>query len=217
MEIEAEVNENDVVNISLQDTAHIEIDAYPDRVFRGVVTEIANSARIAAAGTQEQVTNFPVKIRILDPHNEGSSMNQGVEVGSGEIAGAAEVPDFRPGMSGTVDVYTDFAPDCVTVPIQSVTVRDFNRLDEEEDEDGRGPRDDDEEEWTASFEEEDLRRVVFTVADGNAKMVEVETGISDEARIQITSGLEGAESVVTGPYGLLSRTLKDGQKVKVRD
>ena len=215
MEIEAEVNENDVVNISLQDSAHIEIDAYPDRTFRGVVTEIANSARIAAAGSQEQVTNFPVKIRILDPHNGRPDGSESVAIRSSEVVVAADVPEFRPGMSGTVDVFTDFAPDCVTVPIQSVTVRDFNRLDEENDD--KGPRDDgDEPEWASSFEEEDLRRVVFTVVDGSASMVEVETGISDEARIQITSGLEGGETVITGPYGAISRTLKDEQKVQVR-
>jgi len=103
----------------------------------------------------------------------------------------------------------------VTVPIQSVTVRDFNRLDEEKDDKDPG-NDGDQPEWASSFEEEDLRRVVFTVVDGSASMVEVETGISDEARIQITSGLEGGESVITGPYGAISRTLKDEQKVQVR-
>lgn len=218
MEVEAEVNENDVVNILVGDTAHIEIDAYPDRVFRGIVTEIANSARIAAAGTQEQVTNFPVKIRILDPHNAASGGDGALSVASEEVAVAKDAPEFRPGMSGTVDVYTDFVPHCVTVPIQSVTVRDFNRLDEEDDdEDGRPGGDDDDAPSVAStLEEEDLRRVIFTVVDGSTKMVEVETGISDESRIEITSGLTGEEVVVTGPYGLLSRTLKDDQKVRTR-
>lgn len=216
MEIEAEINENDVVSISLQDTAHIEIDAYPDRVFRGVVTEIANSARIAAAGSQEQVTNFPVKIRILDPHNAQSSGNGSVSLQSPEVAVGENVPEFRPGMSGTVDVFTDFAKDCVTVPIQAVTVRDFNRLDEDEGQSGSPGNDDEKRQWASSVEDEDLRRVVFTVVDGNSSMVEVETGISDEARIQITSGLKGGETVITGPYGLLSRSLSDDQKVQAR-
>ncbi len=215
MEIEAEVNENDVVNISLDDTAHIEVDAYPDRTFKGIVTEIANSARIAAAGTQEQVTNFPVKIRILDLHNNRTSGRDGVDVKSSEVAIASETPEFRPGMSGTVDVYTDFEPDCVTVPIQSVTVRDFNRLNEDKEEGSSEERSNGDEN-EGYLEEEDLRRVVFTVVDGKASMVEVETGISDDARIQITSGLEGGETVITGPYGSLSRDLKDGQKVQKR-
>lgn len=217
MEIEAEVNENDVVNISLKDTAHIEIDAYPDRVFKGVVTEIANSARISAAGTQEQVTNFPVKIRILDPHNGRTNGGGSVPLQASEVAVTADIPEFRPGMSGTVDVFTDFAADCVTVPIQSVTVRDFNRLDENEEEKGSG---DDEEEdgqrFASTIENEDLRKVVFAVVDGSSSMIEVETGISDEARIQITSGLAGGETVITGPYGALSRTLRDDQKVQTR-
>lgn len=216
MEIEAEVNENDVVNIALMDTARIEIDAYPDRAFRGVVTEIANSARITAAGTQEQVTNFPVKVRILGMHAGGSAPDKALEVASAEVPVSADLPEFRPGMSGTVDVYTDFVPNCVTVPIQSVTVRDFNRLDEDdEDEEGRS-EDEDENESPPQPEDEDLRRVVFTVVDGESKMIEVETGISDESRIEIKSGLAGGETVITGPYGRLSRSLKDGQKVRSR-
>jgi len=216
MEIEAEVNENDVVNISLQDSAHIEIDAYPERTFRGVVTEIANSARIAAAGTQEQVTNFPVKIRILDPHNGRTNGDGEVQLNSPEVAVANDIPEFRPGMSGAVDVFTNFASECVTVPIQSVTVRDFNRLSKEK-EKGSPSVDDDREDFDEYVGDEDLRRVVFTVAEGQASMVEVETGISDDARIQITSGLEGGETIITGPYGVLSRDLKDGQKVRTRE
>ena len=123
MELEVDVNENDVVNVSLADTAAIEIDAYPERIFRGVVTEIANSARLIGAGSQEQVTNFPVKIRILDPHNaearvaarQGGRLEQEVP-GEGQ-----DYPSFRPGMSGTVDIFTNTVDEVVAVPIQAVT------------------------------------------------------------------------------------------------
>ena len=215
MEIEAEVNENDVVNISLQDTASIEVDAYPDRQFKGVVTEIANSARIAGQGTQEQVTNFPVKVRIVDIHNADKAPEASAEIRSEEVALPLEnMPQFRPGMSSTVDIYTDHAADCVTVPIQAVTVRDFNKLDED-DEDNSDENDGGD--ATYSGDEEDLRRVVFVMDDGEAKMVEVETGIAEASRIQIVAGLQGGEEVITGPYSAVSRILSDGSKVRTKN
>jgi HlyD family secretion protein len=248
MEVEAEVNENDVVNIALGDTARIEVDAYPGRAFRGVVTEIANSARIAAQGTQEQVTNFPVKVRILDTHNADKAPGAAEEIKAEEVALPESMPQFRPGMSSTVDVYTDFVGDCVSVPIQSVTVRDFNQIkgdvgdegeadddndgtpagdDESGDSDeGSDSGDDDMEEGTDHEDEfdedggmgkEDLRKVLFVVRDGEAKMVEVETGIADVTHIQITSGLEEGEEVVIGPYSAISRTLSDGDKVRTKN
>ena len=236
MEMEAEVNENDVVNISLGDTARIEVDAYPNRPFKGIVTEIANSARITAQGTQEQITNFPVKVRILDPHNvdklPGNTRQMGTDkVTSEEVAIPTEdVPQFRPGMSSTVDIFTDFEADVVTVPIQSVAVRDFARLgeDDAESSDRRGPpRSGDEEGDDTDAgqpdgssevgEEEDLRKVVFVVSEGEVEMVEVETGISDASNIEITSGLAGGEEVVTGPYSAVSRTLEDGSPVQTKD
>jgi len=210
MEVEAEVNENDVVNISLNDTARIEVDAYPDRAFKGIVTEIANSARIAAQGTQEQVTNFPVKVRILDHHGDGSGSGNSSRVGSDEVSiPTNQLPDFRPGMSSSVDIFTDYVPDCVTVPIQAVTVRDVNRTKPEEEEDS---------EYVAGVsKEEDLRRVVFVVREGSAEMVEVETGISNDTHIQIVSGITEGEEVVSGPYSAISRTLTSGDKVRIRD
>jgi HlyD family secretion protein len=245
MEVEAEVNENDVVNIALGDTARIEVDAYPGRAFRGVVTEIANSARIAAQGTQEQVTNFPVKVRILDLHNADKAPGAADEIKAEEVALPESMPQFRPGMSSTVDVYTDFVEGCVSVPIQAVTVRDFNQMEsdgpddgEEEDHDGtladNGDSDggadsegeeeahdgtDDEEgfESDGGPKKEDLRKVLFVVKEGEAKMVEVETGIADVSHIQITSGLEEGEEVVTDPYSAISRTLSDGDKVRTKN
>jgi HlyD family secretion protein len=211
MEIEIEVNENEIVNVALGDSAAIEVDAYPDRSFRGVITEIANSARTTAAGTQEQVTEFPVKVRILDPHNVDSASGDAV-IASGEVPMPANgIARFRPGMSGTVDVFTETVDNVVAVPIQAVTVRDFARL----------PSNDEDEETPVESDSvatgppaEDLRRVVFLVADGVASMVEVETGISDDTHIEVRSGLAGGEEVVIGPYRAVSRDLEDGGAVE---
>lgn len=210
MEMEVDVNENDVVNVSVGDTATVEIDAYPDRTFRGIVTEIANSARVTGAGTQEQVTNFPVKIRIVDVHNtalaSGESTDSGIKQQEVPLAGMTAAV-LRPGMSGTVDVYTQTVPGAVAVPIQAVTVRDVNKVKTDS---------------TAAAElgiakkgagEEDLRRVVFLVDNGKARMVEVETGISDQTHVVIRSGLTPGEVVITGPYSVVSRTLEHGMLV----
>ena len=233
MEIEVDVNENDVVNVALFDSAKIEIDAYPERAFKGVVTEIANSARVSNQNTQEQITNFPVKIRISDPHN----LQAGVVVPGGLVAssdGGGELPElefanFRPGMSGTVDVFTNTVSDAVVVPIQAVTVRDFNAIkmnDEanEEAEDSEGEDEDDvpanqvsETQETPDMAREDLRKVVFLFDDGVAKMVEVETGISDDTHIEIKSGLQGNEKIITGPYRAVSNQLQPDTEVRIDD
>jgi len=213
MELEVDVNENDVVNISIGDTAAVEIDAYPDRTFRGVVTEIANSARIQARGTSEQITNFPVKIRILDPHNISfESSTAGDVVSNSEIPMAsAEAPNFRPGMSGTVDVFTETIAAAISVPIQAVTVRDFNKREDEDDPDS------DADEVGTRNTEEDLRRVVFLMVDEHAKMVEVETGIQDDTHIVIMSGASEGEIVVIGPYRAVSRTLEPDDPIREKE
>lgn len=217
MEMEVDVNENDVVNVSLGDSASIEVDAYPERSFKGVVTEIANSATVTGAGTQEQVTNFSVKIRILDPHNLDAESSTAPDVREGELA-AGEVnivPQFRPGMSGTVDVYTATVMRVAAVPIQAVTVRDFNQL--KKDGDGNGdeesepsePAENETDSGSSLPQKEDLRKVVFIAADnGKAEMAEVETGIADDTHIEIKTGLEIGKKVIVGPYSAVSRSLK---------
>ncbi len=219
MELEAEVNENDVVNITLGDTAAIEIDAYPDQAFRGVVTEIANSARVTGMGTQDQVTNFPVKIRVLDPHNIMAGGSDRV-VKATEVNVAESAPQFRPGMSGTVDVFTQSVNEAVAVPIQAVTVRDFNKVKpggEDEGSEGDEANEETPAETAAMPEQEDLRRVVFVMVDGQAEMIEVETGISDDSHVHVTSGLSGEETVIIGPYRAVSRQLRPEAKVKERN
>lgn len=216
MELEVDVNENDVVNVALDDTASIEVDAYPDRAFRGAVTEIANSARVQGEGTQEQVTNFPVKVRVLDAHNtslrELPPSERGMALQEDEVpAMPDEPPLLRPGMSGTVDIFTQTVHDAVAVPIQAVTVRDFNRVGPNA---RSGPSEADSS--TAALDiNEDLRKVVFVIEADSARMVEVATGIADDTYIEIRSGLSGGEQVIAGPYRAVSQTLAPGMKVHI--
>ncbi len=233
MEVEVEVNENDVVNVALNDSAAIEIDAYPERIFKGLVTEIANSARLQGGFSQEQVTNFPVKIRITDAHNVDARLNAelaaeiqhhaavhdvhnldagldaGVDAGLAEEAPiSTDDPSFRPGMSGTVDIFTHTEKDVVVVPIQAVTVRDFNRV-KKIGSDSTGVSD------NSLLRDEDLRKIVFIVdEESKAQMVEVETGIADSRFMQIHSTLVGGEKVIIGPYSEVSRTLRPGRIVR---
>lgn len=219
MEVLVEVNENDIVNVNFADTARIEVDAYPERMFKGVVTEIANSARITGSGTNEQVTNYSVKVRITTPHNLDSSPEEMVRTEASEDPEEMFVPNFRPGMSATVDIETQTAVNVVSVPIQSVTVRDFAL-----DSDSTETNSDEAEMIMASdqdndmmIEQEDIRKVVFVVEDGKAVRKEVETGISDNTHIQILAGVNTGEEIVTGSYRMLSNQLQNGDKVTVNN
>lgn len=212
MEIEVDVNENDIVNVSRQDTAMIEVDAYPNRSFEGVVTEIANSADVQGTGSAEQVTNYKVKIRITTPHNLDQSSTDFLAMNVSETPGQDFVPNFKPGMSATVDIKTNTVTNVVSVPIQAVTVRDFAQ-----DESASDTTATDEPEVNENGEEEDFRKVVFINDDGTARRMQVETGISDNAYIQIMSGIEAGDEVVTGSYRILSRELEDGDPITIRN
>lgn len=222
MEMEVDVNENDIVNVDLSDTADIEIDAYPNRIFNGVVTEIANSADISDSGSAEQITNYKVKIRIITPHNLNTSGNdQIVQMQEQESPGNEESPSFKPGMSGTVDIRSNTVYDVVSVPIQAVTVRDFAK---DTSNSGNEAQADSASSDTAGTDsgnnnrhavQEDFRRVVFLNDNGIAKRVEVQTGISNNTHIQILSGLEAGDEIVTGSYRVLSRELENGDPIQV--
>ena len=206
MELEVDVNEGDVINVANGDTAQVEFDAYPDRDFSGAVTEIANSARIENEGSQNEVTNFPVTVRVLDDPNARPALAQSAggvsrpEVPEAPTAG----PVLRPGMSGTVDIYTETVEDAVAVPIQAVTVRDFADL----------PSAGGDTSATASPTEE-LREVVFVAEADTARMVQVTTGIADDTHMEIRSGLDGGERIITGPYSAVSRELETGTRIRV--
>ena len=186
MEVVAEVNENDIINVSLGDSAKVEVDAYPNRVFYGRVTEIAYSAASAGASSADQVTNFEVKIGI-DPR---SYLNQ--EIRTGDKQGRSP---FRPGMTALVEIYTNSVKDAIAVPIQAVTLE-------------RRPENDS---INSNFKPSEI---VFRYENGRAVATPVETGISDDEFIHIISGLEPGQTVITGPYTILTKELKDGMAVK---
>jgi len=184
MEVLAEVDENDVVLVSLNDKTKIEIDAIPDTVFNGRVSEIAHEATTRGKGTQEQVTNFEVKIAVT-----------------------TQVKNLRPGMSATIDIITDTHKDVLNVPIQCVTMRAVKE------DSGKNAK---EKSAETNKKANKKREVVFVVEKGIAHAVPVKTGISDDTNIEILSGLEEGEQVVSGSYKALSITLKDGSKVKIK-
>lgn len=192
MECLIEVNENDVVAVSLQDTAEIEIDALPDTTFYGIVTEIAHSANLLNTGSMDQVTNFQVKVRMLDVP-----------------------PQIRPGMSAAVDVRTDIKENILSVPIQSVTMRKPQKLEEKP-----SPEAQPSDSLSQDEEESEPVEVVFVVVDDEmgGKKVEkraVKTGITGEKEFEILAGVEEGEEVVSGPYTAISRELDDGSAVKI--
>lgn len=191
MEVQVEVSENDILRVSVGDTASIEVDAYLDQKFKGVVTEMASSAAntsgVAQALTSDQVTNFIVKIRIL-PESYTSLSDK-------------KMP-FRPGMSATVDINTNTEYNVVTIPIQAVTTREREMKNGDSTKVAA--------EKTAISTEKEIDEVVFVYEADTARMVKVVTGIQDNEFIQIKNGLEVGQEVITGPYSTVSRKLKNG-------
>ncbi len=192
MEVNVEVNENDIVRVSLGDTCIIEVDAYLEEKFKGIVTEMATAANVTGVSA-DQVTNFEVKIRILR------------ESYADMITGNSPIKSpFRPGMSATVDIQTEKVYDVLTVPIQAVTTRP-DTATHEEDGSSAGSMDDEFKEYVFLYEEDAVRQQ------------EVSTGIQDNTYIQILEGLEEGQDVVTGPYRAVSKKLKDGDSVQKVD
>jgi HlyD family secretion protein len=217
MEVQVEVNENDIVNVSLADTAIIQVDAYPERTFKGVVTEIANSATTAGAGTSEQVTNYEVKIRITSRHNLDMAAAELQQKPATEMPEDTFSTSFKPGMSGTVDIQSETVQQVVAIPIQAVTVRDFAKdkaFNADADSAAADTTDDEE---NSIIVQEDLRKVVFVVNEGKAERRAVKTGISDNTHIQILSGVENGDEIVIGSYRTLSKELADGDAVTVNN
>ena len=193
IEAVVEVDENDVVLVSVGDTATIKVDAFKDQEFVGIVSEIGNSANTTGLGTQNEVVNFEVKIKLIDPRDA-----------------------LRPGMSCTAEIETETINNILSVPIQSVTTRDKGPMD------GASPESENNEEFqqVKEVKKEKITKtneVVFLVKNGKSKMVNVETGLSDDNYIAITKGLEGGEDVVSGSYKAISRELNDGLQVRVEE
>jgi HlyD family secretion protein len=193
MEVIVEVNENDIIKVSLKDTAEIEVDAYLNRKFQGIVTEIANSATSSGLAA-DQVTNFEVKIRMI-PEDYADLQRED------------HLSPFRPGMSASVDIRTETAMNVLAVPIQSVTVRvDSSQVSNFQ---------------AAEKNEEDIqlpmKEIVFIYKDGKAIQTDIETGIQDAEYIQVKSGLNENESVISAPYSLISKVLKNNMSVEKVD
>src|SRR6266567_442940 len=204
VEARVDVNENDVVNVKVGDKANVKIDAYSDRKFHGTVYQIANTGNTTGAGTQEEVTNFEVKIRI-DDHDV----------------------TLKPGLSCTADIETNMVKDVVAVPMQAITIRtgDANLSPEEIEKKkqktaqrDKGDNSADyvnerQEKATQKEEHEKIAKVVFLKKGSKAQMVKVTTGISDDTYMEIKSGVQPGDEVVAGSYSAISRKLKDGAKL----
>ena len=213
MEVNVDVNENDVVSIEIGDTSEIEIDAFQDTLFYGVVTEIAHIAQTSGLGTQEQVTNFKVKVRMID------------------------VPEgIRPGMSATANIVTDKRVNALAIPIQSLTVRPIGS-EKQMSPDKGVPENESEERSKAKVQE--FEELIFILADepggvlrngelskledldkikskGDFKFVHirpVKVGISSETHYEVISGLEGGEEIVVGSYRAISKDLSHNKAV----
>ena len=205
MEARVNVNENDVVNVKVNDEANISIDAYPGRVFRATVYQIANTAVTTSANTQEEVTNFEVRLHIK---TDGARM--------------------RPGMSTTADIETATVRDAIAVPIQSVTTRNPSDALSPEERDKKKQQqqaaqtdssnsvelDKTKAQTTKEKAESKLQRVVFVKGgDNTVQMRVVSTGIADNSSLEIKSGVQPGEEIVSGPYRAVSRLLSNGAKI----
>ncbi len=191
MEAQVDVDENDVVLVAVGDTAKLSVDALPKDKIKGVVYQIATSGTTTGAGTQDQVTNFLVKIRIINPTAYG----------------------LKPGMSVTADIQTATHHNVLSVPIQSVTIRTPNENGQAGVQTASAS--------TATGKtgpaREKAREVVFVVKNGVAHAVPVKRGISDDNYVEITSGLSEGEHVVSGSFVAISRELRNGSKVRIEN
>jgi HlyD family secretion protein len=204
MQAVIDVNENDVPNVKIGDKANVKIDAYGDRKFKGTVAQIGNTGKTTGSGTQEEVTNFEVKINL-----------------------EREDVLLRPGLSCTADIETNMVKDAVAVPMQAVTIRtgDSNLSPEEIEKkklksaardkgDNNADYVNERQEKAAQREErEKLAKVVFLKKGGKAQSARVTTGISDDTHMEIKTGVQPGDEVISGSYSAISRKLKDGAKV----
>jgi len=192
MEVEVDVNENDIVKVAVGDSTIVEVDAYLKREFKGIVTEIANSAESTL--TADQVTNFKVKVRIVPESyadlTEGKPENYS---------------PFRPGMTATVDIITNKKEKIIGVPISAIVIKT----------DTSSSRSAKRKEKSTTLSEK--FECVFVKNNDAAKLRVIETGIQDDANIEIKSGLEEGDEVIVGPYNTVTKLLKTGDKISVKN
>jgi len=191
MEVEVDVNETDIVKVAVGDSTIVEVDAYLRREFKGVVTEIANTAENAMS--VDQVTNFKVKVRILPESYKDLIENK-----------PENFSPFRPGMTATVDVITDKKEKIIGVPISSIVIKTDTSSTKNKKV---------KEKVSANAEKFEC---VFIKDGDEAKLRVIKTGIQDDTNIQIISGLNEDDEVITGPYNTVTKSLKPGDKVEVK-
>ncbi len=202
IEVRVDVGENDIPKVKLGDSANIEVDAYSNRKFKGIVTQIASSNNGASTqnltgNTSTDVTQYKVYIRLLPE----SYM---------DLIGKGSFP-FRPGMSANADIQTKTHSNVLSVPINAVTTREKNDSTKA----GKKKVAENDMSQVVTSNNDDLDVVVFVIdKDNKVKKVIVKTDIQDINFIEITSGLKAGDEVVTGPYDVVSKTLKEGAKVK---
>jgi HlyD family secretion protein len=197
MEVKVEVNENDIVRVKLGDTTIIEVDAYLGDKFKGVVTEIANSATSTAIASADQVTNFQVKVLLLKESYKHLK-DKGMKF------------PFRPGMSATVEIQTETKHNIFTIPIQAVTTRTDSVLTAEVGKDTSVVK------WVKG-KKDNLIEVVFVAKDSKLRITPVKTGIQDNNYIELTSEINKDDQIVIAPFSAISKKLKHGSLVKVVD
>lgn len=208
IEVRVDVSENDIVKVKVGDTALLDVEAYNDRKFKGIVTQVSSSNNGAAgqsalANTSTDVTQYKVYIRLLvDSYKD--------------LVGNGSFP-FKPGMTATANIQTKTHENVLSVPINAVTTRDKNdSLNTGKNKKTADPANADIKQVTPSAD--DLEVVVFVLqADGTVKKVKVKTDIQDITNIEVTSGLKEGDMVLTGPYDIVNKSLKEKDKVKVVD
>lgn len=189
MNAEVDVDENDIVNVKIGDTSLVEVDAFPDEVFKGVVVEIANAAKSAEIASQDQVVNFKIKIRLINLN-----------------------PKFRPGMSCNVQIITETHPNVLSVPLMAVASRKAEEKASDMKDDSNL-----EEEQKANKKKSKPKTYVFVKKGDKVSMKQVETGLNSQDYIEIKSGISEGEEIVSGPYSAVSKELIEGSKVMLED
>ncbi|MEQ8712889.1 MAG: efflux RND transporter periplasmic adaptor subunit [Cyclobacteriaceae bacterium] len=207
MEVRVDVNENDIIRIEKSDTATIEVDSYSsmDKEFKGIVTQIANTANTKVS--DDAVTEFEVRIRILRSSYEDLIKQKGIS------------NPFKPGMTASVEIITETKENIITVPLSAVATRSAKQLEDDakKDWDEEDERDSEREEGQMSVEERELFEVVFVHENEEAQLVKVKTGISDYEHIEILEGLSVGQEIISGPYVVVSKRLRDGDSVVVME
>lgn len=197
MEVEVDVNENDIVKVNIGDSTIVEVDAYLKKEFKGIVTEIANSA--AGNLAADQVTNFKVKVRILEESYKDLTEGK-----------PETYSPFRPGMTATVDVITKRRKNAITVPISAIVIKTDTSSTKKPF--GKSPEIEQD-----SPKEEEKFECVFVNENGKAKLRVVKTGIQDDTNIEIIEGLSKDDKIITGPYNVVSKTLKPGDLIEEKN